>query len=162
TSAEPASTSRRPVSPRAHALGITVDPAGGRRAVPSTAATSPSAPGADEAGTSRARVASACGSRSTTRVGNCRARAAEASPSTTEVLPPPPLRLHTLTTITARRYRCPGPDAEPTRPGVVARRVPGRAGNVGIAEDPCGRVPARRGAEGATLPRNLSGARTAR
>ena len=47
-----------------------------------------------------------CGSRSTTRVRTPRAKAAEASPSVTVVLPTPPLRELTLSTCTKRlRYR---------------------------------------------------------
>jgi len=45
-------------------------------------------------------LASACGSRSTTRVGMPAAKAADANPLVTEVLPTPPLRLLMLTTCT--------------------------------------------------------------
>src|SRR3712207_3131230 len=80
--------------------------------------------------TSSPSVASACGSRSSTSVGTPRASAADASPSTTEVLPTPPLRLHTLSTITAG-------DATQSRPN--CGQLTGRA-------TPQGRTPATNGA----------------
>src|SRR3954469_17396209 len=68
-----------------------------RRGLPSRVATSTVASPA----TSSARVASAWGSRSTTSVGTPFVSAEEASPRVMEVLPTPPFKLHTLTTITA-------------------------------------------------------------
>lgn len=47
-------------------------------------------------------LASACGSRSITRVGMPAANAADASPKVTEVLPTPPFKLLMLTTCTER------------------------------------------------------------
>src|SRR5919205_2077461 len=88
-------TSRR-CSSDAQPLEVTAASNVLRRGLPRRVATSTSA--APE--TSSARVASACGSRSTTSVGTPRDRADDERPRTTEVLPTPPFRLHTLTTIT--------------------------------------------------------------
>src|SRR4051794_34327451 len=115
-------------SPDAQPLGVTAASNVLRRGLPSRVATSTSA----AADTSSARVASACESRSTTRVETPLARAEEASPRTTEVLPTPPFRLHTLTTITPR-----------TLPGRPRRRPADRPNGR------CGPSPGRR----ATGPR---------
>src|SRR4051794_30398222 len=75
--------------------------------------------------TSRERVALACGSRSTTRVRRPRLRAAPARPSTTVVLPTPPLRLRTLRTNTGDKLACPG---SPRNAALSARSPSGGGG----------------------------------
>src|SRR3954454_6584549 len=102
-------------SPDTQPLGVTAASNVLRRGLPSRVATSTSV----LPETSRARVASACGSRSTTSVGTPLDSADEASPRTTEVLPTPPFRLHTLTTITSPTLpaRHPAPPPEGPRGG---------------------------------------------